>query len=332
MFHTGSCAPIICAETNKDSNLIDTHLKIAVISGGDSAEAEVSRSSANGVTQALLANYPNTQNFELDSSLTSNLLEFGPDVVFPILHGPPGEDGTLQGYLEILGFKYVGSPVQASAVAMDKIIAKQVFATVGLPLAEQVVVERSMSIAECVAQSRELGPDVVVKPASQGSALGVTRVGNENELSTALIEAFQYDPRLLIEQRIFGREITVGVLETASGLEALPVTEIITPENTWYDYEHRYTVGLSDHVIPAPLPEAQLERLQVIAVEAHRALGCRDLSRADFVVASDDQEVILEVNTLPGMTPTSLYPDAAAFDGYDFEKLVSHLVEQAAAR
>ena len=284
------------------------------------------------MTAALLKNYSNTENFELDQSLTATLQAFGPDVVFPVLHGPPGEDGTLQGYLEILGYKYVGSPVQASAVAMDKIIAKQVFASRRLPLAQQVVVDSTMTIAECVEHARDLGSDVVVKPASQGSALGVTRVSNDNELSAALEAAFQFDPRILIEQRIFGREITVGVLETDQGFEALPVTEIVTPENAWYDFQHRYTAGLSDHLIPAPLPEPQLKRLQNIAVAAHRALGCRDLSRADFVVAGDDEEVLLEVNTLPGMTPTSLYPEAADHYGYDFERLVRHLVEQAAAR
>lgn len=307
-------------------------LKVAVISGGISAEAEVSRSSAAGVTEALLVNYPNTRNFELDDSLTSHLTEFSPGVVFPVLHGPPGEDGTLQGYLEILGYRYVGSDVQSSAVAMDKVIAKQVFASVGLPLAKQVVVDKTSTIADCIEHCRVLGPSVVVKPASQGSALGVTRVSNENELATALTDAFQYDPRLLIEERILGKEITVGVLETANGCEALPVVDIVTPENTWYDFEHRYTKGLSDHVIPAPLSAAQSQRLQEIAIKAHQALGCRDLSRADFVVANDDEEILLEVNTLPGMTPTSLYPDAANHHGYNFEALVSLLVERAAAR
>lgn len=303
-----------------------------MISGGNSAEAEVSRSSAKGVTEALLTRYPATQNFELTGTLTANLQAFAPDVVFPVLHGPPGENGTLQGYLEILGFKYVGSNVQSSAVAMDKVIAKQVFATANLPLAKQVVVERATPIARCVEQIQCLGTNVVVKPASQGSALGVTRVSNQNELVTALNEAFTYDPRLLVEERIMGKEITVGVLDTETGVEAFPVVEVTTPENSWYDFEHRYTEGLSDHIIPAPLTDAQTQRLQQIAIDAHISLGCRDLSRADFVVANDDEEILLEVNTLPGMTPTSLYPDAAMHHGYDFAALVSHLVERAAAR
>lgn len=292
----------------------------------------MSRSSAKGVTAALKTNYHTVTNFELDSSLTAHLTQYAPDVVFPVLHGPPGEDGTFQGYLEILGLPYVGSNVSSSAVAMDKVIAKQVFAAAGLPLAKQQVVTRDLSIADCIQQISPLGNDVVVKPASQGSALGVTRVSNENELASALQQAFQYDPRLLVEERVFGKEITVGVLETANGHKALPVTEITTPENAWYDFEHRYTKGLSEHVIPAPLSEAQILRLQDIAIRAHKALGCRDLSRADFVVADDNREILLEVNTLPGMTPTSLYPDAAAHFGYDFAALVSLLVERAANR
>ena len=307
-------------------------MKIAVISGGQSAEASVSRISATGVTNALLANYPNTQNFELDDSLTSNLIQFQPDVVFPVLHGPPGEDGTLQGYLEILNLKYVGSGVHASAVAMDKVVAKQIFAAAGLPLAKQVVVQREYPLAECLERIATLGQSVVVKPATQGSALGVTRVENENELHEALKVAFAYDPKLLVEERVLGKEITVGVLQTPEGAKPLPVIEIVTGNEDWYDFEHRYTEGLSDHLVPAPLTDEQTARLQDIAVRAHLALGCRDLSRADFVVPSDESEVLLEVNTLPGMTPTSLYPDAANVMGLDFEALVSLLVEQAASR
>lgn len=303
-----------------------------MISGGESAEAGVSRVSADGVTTALLVNYPATKNFELDNTLTASLATFDPDVVFPVLHGPPGEDGTLQGYLEILGFQYVGSDVHSSSVAMNKIIAKHVFAAEGLPLAKQIVVERHQSLAECIAAIRPLGYSVVVKPATQGSALGVTRVENENELASALTLAFEYDPTLLVEERIFGKEITVGVIETAEGVKPFPVIEIVTGEDSWYDFEHRYTEGLCEHVVPAVLTDAQTLRLQDIAIRAHVALGCRDLSRADFVVPDDDSEVLLEVNTLPGMTPTSLYPDAANVMGYSFESLVSMLVERAANR
>lgn len=308
-------------------------LKIAILCGGNSAEAEVSRVSAEGVRGALASNYANIEVIELDRHIHQTLPAFAPDVVFPILHGPPGEDGTLQGFLEILGYPYVGSDVHASSNAMDKITAKLIFGTRGLPLVRQQVVRRSDGVATAVSSiSDALGHYVVVKPARQGSALGVTPVDNENELHAAVEQAFRFDENVLIESRIDGREITVGVIDTDEGAKAFPVIEITTPEDTWYDYEHRYTAGLSEHLMPADLPTAQTARLQQIAVAAHEALGCRDLSRADFVVASDDEEYLLEVNTLPGMTPTSLYPDGASGYGLSFAELCSYLVERAASR
>ena len=254
-------------------------------------------------------------------------------MVFPILHGPPGEDGTLQGFLSILGYSYVGSGVLASAAAMDKVLAKLIFSQADLPLARQVVVNAQTPIADSVDNViTTLGNYVVVKPATQGSALGVTLVGNENELHTAIETAAQLDDTVLIEERIDGKEITVGVIDTDDGPAAFPVIEITTPEKSWYDFEHRYTKGLSEHIVPAELTAPQTKRLQEIAIAAHVSLGCRDLSRADFVVADDEREYLLEVNTLPGMTPTSLYPDGASAYGLSFEELVSYLAARCATR
>lgn len=251
----------------------------------------------------------------------------------PILHGPPGEDGTLQGYLEILGLQYLGSGVHASAVAMDKVIAKQVFENAHLPIAAQKVFKRSDDIPRAVESVVEtLGKDVVVKPATQGSALGVTLVSNEQDLHQALSTAFEFDNKVLVEERIFGKEITVGVLDTDKGPVAFPVIDIITKEESWYDFEHRYTEGLCEHIIPADLSPEQTLRLQNIAIQAHNALGCRDMSRADFVVPNANEEILLEVNTLPGMTPTSLYPDGARVYGLSFPSLMRHLVERGLAR
>lgn len=309
-----------------------TQTRIAVIMGGNSAEAEVSRSSAKGVIEALQQSYPNVAGVELDYSLADSLARISPDVVFPILHGPPGEDGTLQGFLEILGYRYVGSDVHGSAFAMDKIVAKEIFRGAGLPVIRQTMVEKRQGVAGAVEQViRELGEYVVVKPARQGSAIGVTLVSNANELHRGIESAFEFDDRLLVEQRIDGREITVGVIDTDAGTVPFPVIEILTPEDTWYDFDHRYTAGWSTHVMPAELPEAQTAELQEVAVKAHQALGCRDLSRADFVVTAD-RIYLLEVNTLPGMTPTSLYPEGAGAVGLDFPDLVSHLVERALDR
>ena len=307
-------------------------LKIAVINGGDSAEAEVSRSSARSVIAALKENFSLVSSIELDANIASTLSTFSPDVVFPFLHGPPGEDGTLQGFLEILGYPYVGSDVHSSALAMDKIAAKQVFREADLPVADQCVIRRDAAIADCVARiTGQLGESVVVKPASQGSAIGVTLIDIVNKLHDALEAAFEYDHRLLIEERIRGREITVGVIDTVDGTRPFPVIEITTPEGSWYDFEHRYTEGWSEHIMPADLPQQMTVELQRIAVAAHQSLGCRDLSRADFVV-TDKDIYLLEVNTLPGMTPTSLYPDGAKGYGLDFPDLCECLVLRAANR
>lgn len=307
-------------------------IRIAVINGGNSAEADVSRSSARGVIEALQENFSSVTSVELDGNIARSLADCNPDVVFPILHGPPGEDGTLQGFLEILGYRYVGSDVHASAFAMDKIVAKDIFRTAGLPVAQQCVVTREADIAiSADSILKSLGESVVVKPACQGSAIGVTLVSNADELHQALQQAFEYDPRLLVEERIMGREITVGVIDTDAGTKPFPVIEITTPEDSWYDFAHRYTQGWSEHLMPADLPDDQTWDLQSCAVAAHQALGCRDLSRADFVV-TDDDIYLLEVNTLPGMTPTSLYPDGARGYGMEFPELVKYLVERAADR
>ncbi|MEE2893189.1 MAG: D-alanine--D-alanine ligase [Pseudomonadota bacterium] len=307
--------------------------RIAVLMGGPSAEAEVSRVSAAGVAHALQGRCAAVQTFELDARCAEALTAWRPDAVFPALHGPPGEDGTVQGLLSLLGLPYVGSDVHASAVAMDKALAKQVFRTAELPLARDVLVTRAEPRPEAIARiTHALGVNVVVKPTRQGSALGVTLVEDSSGLERALEAALELDSEVLIEERVRGMEITAGVLEQSDGaLVPHPVIEIATPDGTWYDYEHRYTAGESDHIIPARLPAATLAELQRIAVVAHRRLGCRDLSRADFVVSAK-RIVLLEVNTLPGMTPTSLYPDGAAALGHAFPELICALVSNALHR
>lgn len=305
---------------------------VAVICGGPSAEAEVSRVSGQGVAEALRSTYSNVVVLELDDTIQTALNDLAPDVVFPVLHGPPGEDGTIQGFLEILSFPYVGCGVQASACAMDKVVAKQIFRAYELPVARDIIVERSVGVSEAAKRVLEnLGSDVVIKPARQGSALGVLFGDELTDLEAGLERAFGYDERVLVEERVTGKEITVAILER-DGTEALPVIEITTPAGSWYDYEHRYTPGLSDHIIPAPIPDEQSRRAQDVARAAHEALGCRDLSRADFVVPEQGDPILLEVNTMPGMTPTSLYPDAARAVGMSFEDLVAHLVQRAQSR
>lgn len=308
------------------------HPTIAVVCGGPSAEAEVSRVSGRGVADALRASYSRIILLELDTNIADALKRNGVNVVFPVLHGPPGEDGTFQGFLEIFGFPYVGSGVHASACAMDKVVAKHLFRDSSVPVARDMVVYRHDGTRAAARQVvKRLGLNVVVKPSRQGSALGVAFPKDIAELEAALEKALSYDERVLVEERIEGKEITVGILERKNP-EALPVIEVRTPQGSWYDYEHRYTPGFSEHIIPAPLPEAQYRRTQELAKLAHAALGCRDLSRVDFVVPYDGEPIVLEVNTLPGMTPTSLYPDAARAAGLSFEALVAFLIERALLR
>jgi D-alanine-D-alanine ligase len=308
--------------------------EIAVLCGGASAEAEVSRSSAREVANALMRRHAGVRLLELDRQLPSELLAAPPDVVFPVLHGPPGEDGTMQGFLEMLGIPYVGSGVRASAAAMDKSLAKCLFRRAGLPVCDELVFLAGTPIADACRQTlARFGDRVVIKPTSQGSGIGTTPVMNGGDLSEPFARAFASDDSVLVEPFVLGREVTVGVLDLhGEAPRAMPPIEVTTPDGTWYDYEHRYTPGASEHIIPARVGHETLERLASIALAAHDVLQCRDLSRADFIVMDNDDIRLLEVNTMPGMTPTSLYPDGAGAIGIDFEELVDRLLQSALAR
>lgn len=307
-------------------------LRVCVVSGGSSAEAGVSRKSGAEVAQALESSFSNVSRFELDSSLQQRLAEFRPDVVFPVLHGPPGEDGTLQGFLEMMCLAYVGSGVCASACAMNKYIAKQLFIAAGLPVVRDALLHReSTDVRRAAQQLYEQFPSgLVVKPVDQGSAIGVSFAQRPADIEAALENCYAVSTAALVEEQIHGKEITAGILDL-DRMVPLPVIEI-RPVGGWYDFEHRYAVGGSEHVIPAPLDADVYGRVQDIALRAHLALRCRDLSRADFLVTDEGVVKLLEVNTIPGMTPTSLYPDAARAAGISFEQLVCKLVLRAYSR
>ena len=302
--------------------------------GGPTAEAEVSRNSAREVADALERAGHAAEKVELDETAADRLRELAPEVVFPALHGPPGEDGTVQGFLEILGLRYVGSDVHGIAVAWDMSIAKSVFSRVGLPIADDLLFAANTPVSSAEAEIlQELGDRVVIKPLCQGSAIGVTPIANGGDLKEGLANALALGDGILVEPYVLGREITVGVLDLHDQpIRPFPVIEIRTASDQWYDYTNRYAAGGSEHIIPAPMSDELTAELQSIAVRAHEALGLRDLSRADFIVTDTDEIVLLEVNTLPGMTPTSLYPDGAASIGLSFEALVDALVKSALAR
>lgn len=305
---------------------------IAVVCGGKSVEASVSRISGESVAEVLRSRFAKVTLIELDNNIVKSLSDEGIDVVFPALHGPPGEDGSFQGLLEILDIPYVGSRVLASASAMNKNLARQIFHSAGLRTAPGLVFTKftkNLYTSEFITDT--LGHEVVIKPLTLGSAIGVNFAKGKKEIAQALTIASGFDESILVEKRIKGKEITVAILERDK-IETLPVIEIQTPENTWYDYKRRYTPGLSKHIIPARLTHAQYIKTQEMAKLAHLSLNCRDLSRADFIVPENEEPVLLEVNTLPGMTPTSLYPDAADASGISFESLAALLVNRALSR
>ena len=327
-------------------------LSVAVVQGGPSTEAEVSRASASGVASGLEQAGHRVARLELDPSLAEVLRAGGFDVVFPAVHGAGGEDGRLQGLLETLGLPFVGSGVLASALAMNKVAARTFFAHAGLPIAEGRSFPRGVSALDAArAVLRDLGPAVVVKPASNGSAIGVTRIEASGEetrrqesqgvdgdrvraVRRAIDDVWEMDDLVLVERLMPGREVTCAVLDLDT-TEALAPTEITAESDPFYNFEARYTPGRSKHVCPANLSRSTAERVQEIATSAHRALGCRDLSRVDFVVVDAGpltQVTLLEVNTLPGMTPTSLFPEAAAQRGLSMALLCDALVTHAFER
>ena len=307
-------------------------LRIAILAGGSSAEAQVSRNSAAQIEQVLVDSGHKAQVIELNDHCVQALLTMQPDVVFPALHGPPGEDGTVQGMLEMLHLPYVGSDVRGSALAMDKAIAKRVFVRQGLPVSGDYIVRPGDDLsAAAEAIQVHVGSRVALKPLNQGSAIGVQLLPNGGDIAAALRGSIEYGS-CLVEPYIEGREMTVGVLQLQGERLVHPVIEIRTPVGEWYDYEHRYTAGQSEHVIPASISQELGHRLQTIAASAHEALGLRDLSRADFIVTEQDEIFLLEVNALPGMTPVSLYPEGAAAIGFPFKLLVHTLVIQAFQR
>lgn len=315
-------------------------LAVAVVQGGPSSEAEVSRASAASVAKALAAAGHRPVRLELDAYLADSLRTGGFEVVFPVAHGAVGEDGSLQGLLECLDLPYVGSGVLASALAMNKRAAKVMFAEAGLPLARGITFAKTRERAAAAAAERalrELGEAVVVKPCSSGSAIGVARFergASAAELARAIDDAWALDDAVLVERFCAGREVTCGVLDVFGGdARALPPTEIRAAKDAFYTYQARYAPGRSEHLCPAPLEDAVAARVREVAVAAHRALGCRDLSRVDFVAGErPDDVVLLEVNTMPGFTDTSLFPEAAGVAGIAMPELCGSIVAGARAR
>ena len=307
-------------------------MRIAVLRGGRSAEREVSLRSGAQVEQALKSGGHDVTGIDLDRSSWDVLRDGDFECVFNALHGRFGEDGTVQGMLELLGLAYTGSGVLASALCMDKARANAVMAGAGLhvPGFEELEIKEGVSPDTVERLVSAFGLPLVIKPVREGSTIGLTIARDTDEAASGLALAARYDRRVLVQKFQAGTEITVGVLATPE-VQVLPTLEIVS-ENPVYDYDAKYTAGKSHHIIPARIPQAAREASSEAAGRAFTVLGCSSMGRVDIIVDSAGTPWLLEVNTVPGLTELSLLPDAARAAGIEFADLCQRLVDHAVQR
>lgn len=303
-------------------------LRIALLAGGNSSEREVSLKGAEAVKKALEKLGHRYEFFDPAKDLpelAKRAKEF--DCAFLVVHGPGGEDGTLQGFLDSIGLVYQGADVLGSALAMHKGISKNLYKLAGLKVPEGKSFLKEKSFEKIKDYIKKKGFPIVVKPATQGSSVGLSIVKKEEDLKEAIEKAFEIDEEILVEEYLKGKEITVGILDD----KPLPVVEIIPKVSEIFDYKTKYTPGLAEEVCPARLSEILTKKAQEYGLIAHKVLRLRDYSRTDMIVVGEEIYV-LETNTIPGMTETSLLPLAASVAGYSFEALVQKLLELALKR
>ena len=304
--------------------------KVAVLMGGDSAEREVSLMSGQGVLAALRARGVDAHAFDPASRPMDELKKQGFTRCFIALHGRYGEDGTVQGALELLGIPYTGAGVMASSMAIDKVMTKRVWLAEGLPTPRYVLLHRNEYTPERVrAIPAALGLPLIVKPVREGSSLGVTKVTSADQMEQALADAAALDADILCEEFIAGDEVTCPVLGTGGGARALPVIHIVAPEGQ-YDYQNKYFTDVTEYRVPCDLPAGEEAAIQQLVLKAYRVLGCRGWGRIDVMIdAATRQPYLLEINTSPGMTSHSLVPMAAQAAGTDYETLCLQLLASA---
>jgi D-alanine-D-alanine ligase len=293
--------------------------------GGPSSEREVSIASGTGVMRALATLGYEAKSLDFDGRFVDALREIRPDVVFNALHGPGGEDGTLQGVLEWLRMPYTGSGVTACALAMDKHLTKKLLAAEGLPTPAWDAFDLGGGSLPLLPGTLDL--PIVVKPRAEGSSAGISIVRTHEQWTAGVIAAAERTTEIIAEEYVAGREFTCGIL----GDEPLPVTEIV-PADEFYSYDAKYKPGGSRHICPAPIDPDLAHRLQMLAISVHRMIGLRDYSRSDFIVSREGRPYILEVNALPGLTPTSLIPEECAAIGIGYEALIERLLNAALDR
>ena len=305
--------------------------KVAVLLGGTSAEREISLMSGHGVLAALRSQGVDAHAFDPAQRELAELKRDGFARCFIALHGRHGEDGSVQGALELLGIPYTGSGVLASAIAMDKVMTKRVWIAEGLPTPRYVwLAPETRGLERVMAVPGEIGLPLIVKPPREGSSIGISKVADPSQMQAAVELAAQYDADVLCEEFIDGDEITCAVLGSGERAVALPVVGIVAPEGA-YDYRNKYFTDLVDYRVPSGLPQAQEREIQRIVVRAYRTLGCRGWGRADLMIrASDRKPFLLEINTSPGMTSHSLVPKSAAAAGMSYETLCVQILAAAA--
>lgn len=302
-------------------------MRIAVLLGGFSSEREISLRSGSAVAKALRERGHDVAEVDVRDEAVAELDRVRPDVAFIALHGKFGEDGGIQALLERKGIPYTGSGPEASRVAMDKAAAKERFARAGAPVAPHLLVRRGDDPSAARERILAFGLPVVVKPRTEGSSVGVSIHRTPEGLGRGLEDAFRFHPDALVERFVGGRELTVGILED----RALPVIEM-KPAREFFDYEAKYVDDRTVYVVDPPLERAARERLQAAALAAHRSLGCEGFSRVDAILTAAGDPIVLEVNTVPGLTERSLLPKAARAEGIGFPELCERIVRHGLAR
>ncbi len=311
--------------------------RVAVLKGGRSLERQVSLRSGARVEDALAHLGHDVVPIDVGADLVERLRDAAPDVAFVALHGPFGEDGTVQELLEVVGVPYTASGVSACIRCSDKVLAKHAMQDVGIPTPEFYAFNetafRDLGAAGALPEIEErLAFPIVVKPASQGSALGIKFARTAADVPTALVAAFSYGDKVLLERYVAGRDLAVSVLEGDEEPVALPVVEAVPRDRDFYDFEARYEIGRTDFLCPAELADGVAERAQELAVETYRLLGCYGFGRVDLMLDKSGGLHVLEANVIPGLTETSLLPQAAEAAGISFEDVVGRLVALAPHR
>jgi len=303
-----------------------------VLKGGRSLERQVSLKSGARVQDALERLGHDVIGIDVGSDLVQRLTDEQPEVAFVALHGRDGEDGTIQELLEVMGIPYTGSGVSACIRAADKVLAKHAMRDAGIPTPDFYAFNetafKELGAAHALPEIEErLDFPIVVKPAGQGSALGIKFARTAADVPSALVAAFSYDRKVLLERHVVGRDLAVSIIDENGGARALPVVEAVPREEDFYDFESRYEIGRTEFVCPADLPDSVAARASQLALEVYSLLGCSGFGRVDLMLSNEDGELyVLEANAIPGLTETSLLPQAADAAGISFDDLVARIV------